>query len=416
MLKMLILLLFLPIAIITALWFFGNLGGKDKGSSMPSLPFPSVPDDLDGLQHKHLMCGPNSVYILLSLHDISVDYGTMEKAIPWHTQGMSLLDMRETCSSLGLKTEVRYCTIDELYCKFQSPVIACLKTGFQYHYVIVIEVTDNLVTMLDGTTGERNTVPSRWLNKFWTGYVLAPVSGFPVSWLLFVVSLFGWLLIGILALKKNRRSNVVAIVFAMGIFFDRSSIAATQLFGEQKEANFKQAAHVRMPERDAVNCLYLQLRLLGYKESYETFCGGRLLNETQSLSLKSMANIGQKLGFRIMPVKMTIAELAKTKAPVIVHFEESGVGSGRFLLFLGMDETRIDAFDGSYVTFMQISCDRFRRNWSGYALVARPPFDWQVWLRRCATILVIAGIAVWLLIGKFWHVVDVVRARNRAMN
>ncbi len=407
-----ILLLFLLVASITAIWLFGATVGGGGNRPMPSLPFRSAPGgDFDELRRNRLMCGPNSLYMLMSLHDVPIDYGAMEKDISWHSQGMSLLDLQKTSSTLGLRTEVRYCSINELRRGFRSPVIACLEIGSRYHYVVVIEITDDSLTMLDGTTGERNTVPRRWLNAFWSGYVLVPDSGFSASWLILAVPLFVWLLLGFLTSKRNRRATAATIVFVMWVLFGRSLAVAAKPPDGQQEVNPDRAAFYRTPENDAVNCLYLQLRLLGYTESYEAF-REQLPDEPRFLSLESLADLGRKLGFRLVPVKMTVSELVKAKLPVIVHFEESGIGSGRFLLFLGMDETRVDVIDGSYVTFEQMSCSRFRRNWSGYALVGQPPFDWQVWLRRCAAVLAIAGIAIRLLIGKVWFLFNVVRLRG----
>jgi len=335
--------------------------------------------------------------MLLALHDVPVERTIIEKLTPLHRKGVSLAELKEASNALGLKTEVRRCSIDQLRRSFQSPVITCLVSGSDYHYVVVIELTDDSVTVLDGTTGERNTFPCQWLNQFWSGYVLIADSGPSVPLLLLAVSLFGWLLLGFLVLKKNRYSIPIMMVFALGILPDRPSVMAAQSLDGPQVKSLDWAAHYRTPENDAVNCLYLQLRLLGYTGSYAAF-REQLPDEPRSLSLVSLANLSRELGFRLMPVKMTVSELAQARTPVIVHFEESEIGSGRFLLFLGMgkSETTVVLIDGAYLTFAEMPRDQFRRKWTGYALIARPFLAWKLWMRRSVTVLLVGGVGIWL--------------------
>lgn len=152
----------------------------------------------------------------------------------------------------------------------------------------------------------------------------------------------------------------------------------------------------RIPENDAANCLYLQLRLLGYSDGYEVF-RNELPADHASLTLQEMAAIGRRLGFRLEPVKMTVSELLSARCPVILHFESRGVDAGRLMLFLWMygDETKLSLIDGAHVSFTEMSRDEFRRSWNGYALIVRPPIEWGVRMRRGAAILVWAGLCFW---------------------
>jgi Peptidase C39 family len=191
----------------------------------------------------------------------------------------------------------------------------------------------------------------------------------------------------------SRYSIAATIVFGTWVLLGQAAGASAQPLGRQQETD--RAAYCRTPENDAVNCLYLQLRLLGYAESYEDF-RKQLPDDPRSWSLQSLANQGRKLGFRLVPVKLTVSELAKAGAPVIVHFEEEGIGSGRFHLLLWMDNTWVALIDGSYVTHAEMSRDQFRRNWTGYALIAHPPTPWSLWVRRGAAVLVLASAGIWL--------------------
>jgi hypothetical protein len=141
------------------------------------------------------------------------------------------------------------------------------------------------------------------------------------------------------------------------------------------------------------------LRLLGYTESYEKF-REQVPDEASSLSLESMANLGQKLGFRLVAVKMSLSDLAKAGVPVIVHFEEAGIGKGRFLVFLAMTETgtAVSLIDGANIWRMQMPRDEFRRKWTGYALIPRAGIDWELWARRGAATLVVLGAGAWLAV------------------
>ena len=81
--------------------------------------------------------------------------------------------------------------------------------------------------------------------------------------------------------------------------------------------------------------------------------------------------------------------------PAIVYFEESGIASGRFLLFLAIanDEARVALIDGSYVTRVQMSGEEFRRRWAGYALIARSTSTWRMGVHAIATTMVAGGVA-----------------------
>jgi Peptidase C39 family len=192
----------------------------------------------------------------------------------------------------------------------------------------------------------------------------------------------------------KRLSIAVTIVVAMWGLPGRA--LGQSLDGRQGE-NQDGIAYYRTPENDAVNCLYLQLRLLGYTENYEVF-REQLPADPSSMSLDSMARVGQKMGFRLVPVKISLSDLAKAGAPVIVHFEQEGIGKGQFLLFLAMTESEyaFSVIEGRYIWRTQMPRDEFRRKWTGYALIPRPRIDWELWIRRGAAALVVLGAGAWL--------------------
>jgi hypothetical protein len=152
----------------------------------------------------------------------------------------------------------------------------------------------------------------------------------------------------------------------------------------------------RRPGRDGVNCLYLHLRLLGYKGTYEQVLAA-VPGGAERKSLADLAKAANRLGFNLVPAKLTVADLSKLRVPPVIIFEEAGAGSGRFDLLLSFFEDQAHLIDGRFMTCHEtIPIDRFRRGWTGLALVpgSAPP-----WTGRCLGIAlggVVAGTTLWL--------------------
>jgi predicted double-glycine peptidase len=373
----------------------------------------SAPKNSNPALRRAFACGPNCLYMLLALHDVSIDNRAVEEYISLYPRGMSLFDLKEASAALGLRTEVRRCSIEDLRRNFQSPVIAYLVDGIRKHYVILVNISADAATILDGTTGEIDAVKIQWLNRSWSGYVLMHEPGFSAPWYVLAVCLAGCLLLICLALKLyrsrsphlprervmglSRCSIIIILICTAWVLSRQAPVAAGPPPTEEQGRNLlDRLAYYRTPENDAVNCLYVQLRLLGYAETYQAFCE-RLSVETQPFSLASLASQSRALGFPLVPVKMTISELAQVRAPAIVHFEEIGVSKGNFHLFLGAaeDGTSCLLIHGTHVTREWMPRDRFRRGWTGYALVPRSPFAWGLWARRITAGLIVMGLGTW---------------------
>jgi len=153
-------------------------------------------------------------------------------------------------------------------------------------------------------------------------------------------------------------------------------------------------AHWRSPERDGVNCLYLQLRLLGYTGTYEEVVAA-MPGGAAWPSLGTIAQAAKRLGFGLVPVELTMAELASRNSPTIMLFEEAELGHGRFHLLLGFSSTKAVLVKGEFVTRFEMPIDQFRRGWTGFALV--PPLR-SPWPGRFLGVMLgamTAGTAVW---------------------
>lgn len=152
----------------------------------------------------------------------------------------------------------------------------------------------------------------------------------------------------------------------------------------------------RRPERDGVNCLYLQLRLLGYTGTYEAIIAA-VPGSTEQGSMARLAEAARRLGFDLVPAKLTVSDLSKLRTPPMVLFEEAGAGSGRFDLLLGFSEGEAHLIDGRFITrHGRMPIDRFRRAWTGFALVPGPVSPWPGRWLGVAVGSLIGGTAVWL--------------------
>jgi hypothetical protein len=157
----------------------------------------------------------------------------------------------------------------------------------------------------------------------------------------------------------------------------------------------------RCRQRDGVNCLYLQLRLLGYTGSYEDVVNA-VPGDLAQPTLASLAQAARRLGYCLVPVKMTAAEVFDLRFPTIIHFEEKGIDNGRFHLLLGSTATMVHLVGGEFITRyrLRMSKDRFRRGWTGYALVPGSPSHWPGRILGIASgALMIMGIH-WLIASR----------------
>src|SRR2546426_6554112 len=93
-----------PLIIVPLLALAGVSAGTNGGDEAEPRPAGPVLGGNDASQKfpQRLMCGPNSLYILLALHGMSVDHGVIEKCIPSHSEGMSLSELRDASNALGL--------------------------------------------------------------------------------------------------------------------------------------------------------------------------------------------------------------------------------------------------------------------------------------------------------------------------
>jgi hypothetical protein len=127
--------------------------------------------------------------------------------------GASLAALQHTCRKLGLDTEVWFLgpkALDSL----PLPAVAHLGPGFGQvgeHFVLLVEVGKDRVTVLDGSTGRIQSLPKGRFETKWSGYVLVRGN---TSWRGFVLVVaigFGaiGLVWGFMRLRTNQPHSVV---------------------------------------------------------------------------------------------------------------------------------------------------------------------------------------------------------------
>ncbi len=160
-------------------------------------------------------------------------------------------------------------------------------------------------------------------------------------------------------------SRVVELVL-LGAWVS-SSVANGDLPGDQGNGRH-QAGLWRLAENDGLNCLFLQLRSLGYTKPYEAYVK-EMAKGARPEDLGSLAVIAKESGYELAPVRLTMAELEGANLPVIVHLEQTDRGTGYFALVAEFTEHDVVVVNGGRATLMPISKDTFRREWSSYGLV-----------------------------------------------
>jgi hypothetical protein len=128
----------------------------------------------------------------------------------------------------------------------------------------------------------------------------------------------------------------------------------------------------RMPGNDAVNSLYMFLRLNGYEEDYETF-----LAQAQSIrddpTMTSLRNTSRTLGYSTEVVKATTQQVMQPgfPKPAVLFCERLGSATGKWNVLLYANEEHAAVLVGGTMVINLVPVDQFRLDWSGYALTTK---------------------------------------------
>jgi hypothetical protein len=126
---------------------------------------------------------------------------------------MSLVELRDALTVLGLPADVRRCDAKQLRRGFDFPVVAYLKgkLGPYHHYVIVISIQKDAVTVLDSTTGEIVRMHPDRFDLYYDGFIVAPELRTTSPLIPAVCSIGVWLIVAAIAcvappLRVRRRT------------------------------------------------------------------------------------------------------------------------------------------------------------------------------------------------------------------
>lgn len=128
-------------------------------------------------------CGTNVLYVMLRLLGRDISYDEVFAATPTDpVKGVSLQDLRESASRLGLDAEVRRVDLGDIP-RLQPPFILHLDLadiGGTGHFVAVTDLTETKdqwqVGAVDGAKGVRIQQLLENLRPVFLGYVLVPAS------------------------------------------------------------------------------------------------------------------------------------------------------------------------------------------------------------------------------------------------
>jgi hypothetical protein len=142
----------------------------------------SVPPQLglsDELAREMVMCGPNSLYVLLRLYKVDIDFREILRESTWHPRGMSLLEMANIARAADFKCMVRRCTAGELCNSFRGPVVARVVPwdGNQNsaHYIVITAIVNGRLSAIDGSSGQLLSLnPQKLDGGLWLGEILVP--------------------------------------------------------------------------------------------------------------------------------------------------------------------------------------------------------------------------------------------------
>jgi predicted double-glycine peptidase len=323
-----------------------------------------------------IICGPNTLYMLLRGHERRVAFDEILSILKVGPEGVSLLDLSDAAGRLGLHTEVRRCSYQDLF-QCQTPFVAHYGKGTSRpsslakgHFIIVTSIDDYFIDVIDGTTAERHRYRRGTFEKYWSGFTLSPIdnnndylilAGMNLSLLVGAVIFIRW---QTARSSRKARGVVIAGMFLMAAISATwvSPVCAT---GAENRDDLK---IWRTQRNSGLNSLYLFLRYYDINVSYEKLASVVQPSKSDT-SLADLQDAAKSFGLQTEILRWGPADLSNFAHPAVVHVEDPTQGRGRFLLAYHRGGLNYEIVDGATVELTEISTDQFRRAWSGYVLV-----------------------------------------------
>jgi predicted double-glycine peptidase len=357
------------------------------------------------LRHQTI-CGINSLYSLLKYYGRPVSFQEVERQVSLRRQGASLLELRDAVGRLGLPSVARRCSPEDLH-RCRIPFIAHFRADLgpqsvpdseaiivpTGHFVLVVDVNENKVRFIDGTTGELTTFRRERFPVFWSGNILEPIDGAQTWGPWAAVAIFAtWTVLGLAMIAARRKSGAAVSLVALAILASPSQLLAVETAVQDPDRFGGEAW--RSSENQAANCLYLELSVLGHPVDYSKVKAA-LAPGRKPISLADLKGAASRLGCRMQVRRSNPAGLARLPMPVIAQMSDRE-GRGSLAVIIDLDATNCRLIDGTNALLSEISIDDFRRQWSGFVLAASPPRD-QTLLAITFCSVVVAAYSFWLM-------------------
>ncbi len=116
-----------------------------------------------------LNCGPNCLYMLLSLQGKSVTYREVRAAVPVGPHGSSFHALKQAAARFGVDGAVVRCGVNELKLFLPAIVHMDLMDGGDGHFVLLLGATDTTFYTVETANAEVVPLPRAMFLKNWTG-------------------------------------------------------------------------------------------------------------------------------------------------------------------------------------------------------------------------------------------------------
>jgi ABC-type bacteriocin/lantibiotic exporter with double-glycine peptidase domain len=361
-------------SLVAACFLVGVAGPTDDPA-----PGYAAPQDRVVLPRDALRCGPNAMYLYLKLNKVPVDFQSVESALTVTDKGVTLSGMRKAAAQLGVPSEIRRFTIDELR-NCLLPCVAYFPSSYSSlatgHFVLVYDLVEegekSGIWCLDSTDGSQLHFSWARFPLHWDGYILQRL---PPVWerssFRWGTSMCFWCVAGLLLWRprfRGPRAEQIVGLLVVGSWLFGSDVPA---HGAQPQA--AAGAFCRQGEKDGLNCLYLLLRTEGRNVDYEVLARS-CVNEAKgsnTINLAQLARVGSTY-LKMEIQRLAPDDLGRLTSPVICHLTGAR-GEGRFVLLVSRGQPGgkelVVTGTGELV---ELAEDEFRREWTGYALVLAP--------------------------------------------
>lgn len=158
----------LPCAILVLIY------GAGQARSLTDTEQTYDKEQADRHHREKVICGPNAVYLLLTIYRCRTSETVIADAMPNDPQGMSLIEIRDALAANGLDAVLRRQTTEQLVDDWRPCIIHTKPNRSSGHYLVLLSIAGSDVHLLDPTSGRSMETKVKYLSKTWSGYVIAP--------------------------------------------------------------------------------------------------------------------------------------------------------------------------------------------------------------------------------------------------